>query len=217
VTEIKICGITNRDDAMRASELEVDFIGFIFYERSPRAVLSECVAPIVDELAGAVKPVGVFVDESPEHIAGVCERCGLYAAQLHGAESPGAFAALPLRLWRSVRCGAGHCRPDPADWTVERFVVDADVPGRYGGTGQRADWTKAEALARRYPVMLAGGLTSDNVTQAIRAVGPRGVDVVSGTEQRPGIKDPVKLEAFVNAVRSVDRDASREAAPTGKV
>jgi phosphoribosylanthranilate isomerase len=125
----------------------------------------------------------------------------LYAVQIHGDETAGEFRGAGLTVWRAVRLGGGTYRPDPASWPAERYVVDAAVPGQYGGTGRPADWQAASALARRFPVMLAGGLTPRNVADAVRAVRPVGVDVASGVEIEPGRKDRRKVAAFIGAAR----------------
>jgi phosphoribosylanthranilate isomerase len=209
--EIKICGITNVEDARAALALEVDYIGFIFYPKSPRAVTVEQVQRILGEVGGGSRSVGVFVNVSRGEVEAAVEACGLHAAQIHGDEDAEAFAGTSVRLWRALKVGPGGAEPDPAAWAADRYVVDAAVPGAYGGTGVTADWESAREVARVYPVLLAGGLNPQNVAIAIRAVDPRGVDVSSGIELRPGRKDHARMEAFVKRAReTVARGRKRE-------
>jgi len=209
--EIKICGITNIEDARAALVLEVDYLGFIFYPKSPRAVTAEQVKQILGELEEPCKAVGVFVNSPCEEVEGVVEACGLYAAQIHGDETAEMFAGSTLRLWRALKLMPTGPVPDPKKWAAERYVVDAAVPGAYGGTGVTADWEVARDVACACPVLLAGGLTPDNVGVAIRAVQPLGVDVSSGVELGKGKKDHERLKAFVTQARKAaargDNDA----------
>ncbi len=199
--EIKICGMTSVEDARAALALEVDYLGFIFYPKSPRAVSAEQVKQILGELDAPCKAVGVFVNAPREEVEAAVDACGLYAAQIHGDESPDEFAGSALRLWRALKMMPGGPAPDPEAWAAERYVVDAAVPGAYGGTGVTADWEAAREVARQRPVLLAGGLTPENVVEAIRAVMPRGVDVSSGVELRPGVKDHGRMKEFVMRAR----------------
>jgi len=196
-TEVKICGMTRAEDVAAALDAGADYVGFVFYPKSPRAVTADRARRILDAQAGPCRAVGVFVNASPTEVERVVRTCALYAAQLHGREEPAAFADCPVRLWRAVWPGGGVVRVDPAAWRAERYVVDAAVPGLYGGTGVEADWNAAAALAAARPVMLAGGLTPDNVAAAVAAVRPRGVDVSGGVETAPGRKDHAAVRAFV--------------------
>ncbi len=200
--EIKICGLTCFEDAQAALDAGADYLGFVFHRGSRRHVTPGAAEAIISRFSGGVRAVGVFVNVSPDEALAVAEQCGLWAVQLHGSELPGPFADFPARLWRSVSYRAGRQSPDPAEWAADRFVVDASAPrGQYGGTGRVADWAAAAALARARPVMLAGGLSPENVASAIAAVRPVGVDVSGGVECMPGRKDPAKIRAFVRAVR----------------
>jgi len=201
--EIKICGITNVEDARAAVALDVDYLGFIFYPKSPRAVTAEQVKQVLDELGEPCKAVGVFVNSSREEVEATMAQCGLWAAQIHGDEEAAAFAGERVRLWRALKMMPTGPEPDPDAWMAERYVVDAAVPGAYGGTGVTADWEAARDVARERPVLLAGGLTPENVAVAIRAVMPRGVDVSSGVELRPGKKDHERMKAFVTRARKM--------------
>ena len=201
--EIKICGVTNSDDAAAAAGAGADYLGFVFYSESPRAVTAEDVVGILRDVAAPVRAVGVFVNESPEAVRRITEHCGLHAVQIHGDETADLFADFPFRVWRALRVSSDGCVPDPADWPACRYVVDAFVPGLYGGTGVVADWKRAAEIAALRPVMLAGGLTVENVGEAIRAVRPRGVDVSGGIEAGPGRKDMERLAAFMRRVREM--------------
>lgn len=200
--EIKICGTTNLDDARAAMDAGADFIGFVLYARSKRAVTPAQVASMIERLPAGARPVGVFVNEPPAFVAQVVRDCGLWAAQIHGDEDAAAFAGAGFRVWRAVHFADGGIRPQPENWPAERYVLDARAPGQYGGTGRTIDWEQAAGVAARVPSLLAGGLTPENVAAAIRAVRPLGVDAVSGVEAAPGRKDPARLAAFIRAARS---------------
>ncbi len=199
--EVKVCGLTNLEDARVALDAGADYLGFVIYDKSPRGVTVERVAEIMGALESGVRGVGVFVNESPSKIDSIVRRCGLYAAQIHGDEAASAFTAFPHRLWRAVWLQDGAGVPPPMEWTADRYVIDAAVTGLYGGSGVQADWDAASSLAQEYPVMLAGGLHPGNVADAIRCVKPMGVDVASGVEAEPGRKDHDAVKAFVAAAR----------------
>ncbi len=200
--EIKICGMTNADDVATALEYGADYIGFVLYDKSPRGITPQLLRKIMDSTDSNLKAVGVFVNESRDYVKKVVDDCGLYAAQLHGCEDPSSFVDFGPRTWRAVSLGEyDNCKVDLKEWAVDRFVVDAAVPGMYGGTGSLADWNKAAVIAEQYPVMLAGGLTPLNVAEAIAAVKPCGVDVSSGLEREPGRKDYQKMKTFMENAR----------------
>lgn len=204
--EIKICGLTSLGDARVALEAGADYLGFVLYERSPRAVPVDALASIVRGLGQGVRAVGVFVNASPAFVRETALRCGLSAVQIHGDESPEAFASMPVPVWRSLSVSAEGCKPEPAAWPAARYLADAAAPGAYGGTGTLADWDQAAVLAKRVPLMLAGGLTVANVAAAIRQVRPLGVDVSSGVEAEPGRKSHEAVRAFVAAARQAADD-----------
>lgn len=199
--EIKICGITNRDDALYALEAGADYLGFVVYRHSPRGITAMQAAKLLDSIDLPCRAVGVFVNMPTDDINTLAGDTGLAAAQLHGDEMPEDAQALCLPAWRALRVGDGSCSPDPGDWDVDRFILDANQPGRYGGTGQCADWDKAKELASRHCCMLAGGLTPDNVREAINRVRPAGVDVSGGVERAPGRKDREKVRQFILSAR----------------
>lgn len=213
-TRLKICGLTNLADAQLAVEAGADFLGFILYPKSPRYVPPATVRRIIQELsagrdAALPKTVGVFVDTQVEEIQVILDQTGLDLAQLHGDEPETALAALQGRGYKVVRpadaaaaqaalCFVNH----PADHAPQ-LLVDTYHPTLYGGSGQTGDWSLAEALMPDVPrLMLAGGLTPNNVGQAVTAVRPWAVDVASGVEAAPGRKDPAKLRDFAAAVRA---------------
>lgn len=216
-TVVKICGLTNIEDAQVALEAGADLLGFILYPKSPRYVEPEQVRDILqtvkqDEGARAAKFVGVFVNETPAYVRTTLDDTALDYAQLHSEEPPAvlqrlrpcAFKALrPANAAEAEHEAARYADLGPADGP--RWMIDAYDPHAYGGTGKRADWHTAAALARRYPgLLLAGGLTPENVAEAMRTVRPWGVDVASGVEAEPGRKDHERVREFVRAVRAVD-------------
>jgi phosphoribosylanthranilate isomerase len=196
---IKICGITRLTDARAAVVLGVHALGFVFWARSPRFVAASVARPIIDALPSEVVPVGVFVDPTAEELDLARRRAGIRVAQIHG-EAPD--QAVPgLEIVRVVHLEAGGSGFWPAVNGNATVLVDTFDPINRGGTGRPVDWARVAPLARTRPVILSGGLTAENVTEAIRQVRPSGVDVSSGVELSPGVKDPVKLAAFVAAVQ----------------
>ena len=201
MVRVKICGITNRADALCAVENGADALGFIFYARSPRYIPPERAAEIVRGLPPFATPVGVFVNEARERIDAILKLAGLRAVQLHGDEPPEACLGYSVPVIRAFRVGAGFdaaaLRACPAD----AFLLDTAKAGLYGGTGEAFDWALAREAASCGRIILAGGLTADNVAEAIRAVRPYAVDCGSGVEAEPGRKDHNKLAAFLCAAR----------------
>lgn len=216
MTTIKICGITNVDDARGALAAGADLLGFILYPKSPRYIEPGAVAVVLtalrDDRAKRQRPlrtVGVFVNEPLARVQAILGETGLDLAQLHGDEPAGMVTALAGRAFKAIRPpDAEQARAEAAQMAPlgpdagPAWLMDAYDPAAYGGTGRRADWHVAGELARRYPgLLLAGGLTPENVAAAVAAVQPWGVDVSSGVEASPGRKDPAKVRAFVAAVR----------------
>lgn len=201
---IKICGLTRADDARWAVEAGATAIGLVFWPTSPRAVTLTQAEAVVRAVAVDVLTVGVFVDATRAEIEHVMRRVPLGAAQLHGHESPAFVDALPWTVIKAMPVPAEGPLPDLAPWAGVRVLLDVHDPERRGGTGRQVDWARAAALAAARPVILAGGLTPDNVAQAVRQVRPAGVDVSSGVEHSAGVKDRARMRAFVEAVRSVE-------------
>jgi len=200
--EVKICGLTNRDDALAALDAGADYLGFVLYPKSPRGITPARMATILDGLGRPCRAVAVFVNVALAEVVRIASDCGLHAAQIHGDEPAEDFAGAPLPLWRAVRLEQGLPQPAPDAWRAERYVVDAAAPGLYGGSGEVADWLAVADFAGGYPTMLAGGLTPGNVADAVRAVRPLGVDVASGVEAEAGRKAIAKVRAFIRAAKS---------------
>jgi phosphoribosylanthranilate isomerase len=209
VTQVKICGITRLEDALLAAELGADLLGFNFYPGSKRYIdrgICKQISVELDRQGGAILKVGVFVNASLEEIESTLEECRLDLAQLSGDEAPSLLAALGERGFKSIRPRSldeafSTGRLMQKRKTPPVLLVDAFHTGEYGGTGQTADWENAAALAREYPLLLAGGLTPENIYQAMRRVRPWGVDVASGVESAPGVKDRAKMAAFIMTVK----------------
>jgi len=198
MTAVKICGITRLDDAQAAVALDANALGFVLWHGSPRHTTLADASHIIRALPPFVTPVGVFVDPTADDLAKAAD-AGLRLAQVHGTV-PGGRLRLPVLRAVHLSATAGEgIEPAVDDETV---LLDAHDPVRHGGTGQTVDWTRARAVAAIRRVVLAGGLTPANVGEAILTVRPYAVDVASGVERQPGIKDPLKLRAFINAVRS---------------
>lgn len=202
MTRIKICGIRRIEDAMLAAELGASALGFVFWPSSPRFLDPFHARPIVASLPPFVTTVGVFVDQPVSYVLGVAQLLNLGAVQLHGEESLEPYARGPQRVIKSVGVVDGRdCLPAvravPARATV---LLDAHDAVTRGGTGRRIDWQQAAAAARVRPVILSGGLNADNVRDAVDQVRPYAVDLSSGVESSPGVKDPVRLRALFAAL-----------------
>jgi phosphoribosylanthranilate isomerase len=210
---VKICGITRAEDAAAAVRHGAAAVGFVFWPGSPRRVDAARALAIGRELPSTVIKVGVFVNASPDEVAATIAEAGLDAAQLHGDEDALAYTRVPARLIKSVAPASlddvSRALRLPAHVTV---LVDAVDRERHGGTGRRASWPLAAAIARERPILLAGGLTADSVAEAIAVVRPWGLDVSSGVEDAPGIKSEPRIAALCAAVRAAEQtpDASRE-------
>ena len=203
---VKVCGITRLEDARVVVAAGGDAVGFVFWPKSPRFIDPYRARAIAAELPPFVTAVGVFVNQPPEYVNDVASLVGLGALQLHGDEPPALLSrfARPVIKGVAVDLAAldGSVESAMAEWPDRvTLLVDAKDPVRRGGTGRVADWGEAGRLASRRRVLLAGGLTPDNVGEAIDQVRPFGVDVSSGVEQSPGVKDAGRVLAFVNAVR----------------
>lgn len=197
----KICGITRLTDALHAVRHGATALGFVFWPRSPRYVTPGRAAGIIRELPGTVTPVGVFVNQPVDEIARVAAAAGITTIQLHGDEPPAYAAALGWPVWRAV--SLQDVNGALSDWPAETTIlVDAHDAARRGGTGRPIDWDKAAMIATRRRIVLAGGLTPENVQQAIAAVRPFGVDVSSGVEEAPGVKDFDKVARFLERARA---------------
>lgn len=199
--EVKICGLTNVADARWALEQGADYLGFVLYSRSPRGITAGMLCDILRQLPTEARAVAVVVNESAGFVRELVGMCRLCAVQYHGDEAAGTAAPGAVETWRAVRLVDGVWNPDPANWSADRYVMDAEVAG-YGGSGKVIDWEAARGFAAGRRAMLAGGLGPGNVAEAIRQVRPLGVDVASGVEQAPGRKDPGKVAEFIRAARA---------------
>ena len=208
---IKVCGITSPEDGLLAAEAGADAVGFVFWSMSPRRVDLERAAAISRLLPPFVLRVGVFVDASRVEMARAADAVGLDLLQLHGEEPPEAFVGLPRRALKAVRVGRGFKAEEALRYSGQAagLLVDTRLAGDTampGGTGVPFDWSLVKDLRAQVPFLaLAGGLSSENVASAIEAVRPDAVDVSSGVEAMPGRKDPARVRAFVEAVRSMER------------
>lgn len=205
--KVKVCGITNVEDAWTAVEAGADALGFIFYQQSLRYVVPAVASRIIAELPPLIVTVGVFVNEGMATVRSIMDTCGLAMAQLHGDENASYCHELSRPSMKALRLKDRGSLLALAEYQgrggVRGFVLDTFSELAYGGTGQVTDWALAADVAKSARVLLAGGLTPDNVTEAIRTVHPYGVDVSSGVESAPGKKDPAKVRAFLEAVRVV--------------
>lgn len=205
--KIKICGITNQEDAAAAVVAGADALGFIMYRKSPRFVEPAVARAIITGLPPFVLAVGVFVNETADRVRGLVDECGFALAQLHGDESALYCQSLGRPALKAIRLKDRGAFLALAEFhgraNVRGFLIDAFSDQAYGGTGQTVDWTLAKEAARSTPIILAGGLTPTNVADAISQVRPYGIDVSSGVEQSPGKKNQDKVKAFIQAARLV--------------
>ena len=213
MTWIKICGITNGEDAQTAVEAGADALGFVFHEKSPRKIDAKTAADIVATLPGKVEKVGVFVDDGPEQIHDIVEQSGLTATQIYLPRQ--VLGLQRYSLLKKIYVASGHDLTGDFLFSedfrklIYALLVDSGSTANHGGTGKRFDWAsrqeKIGELGGITPVIVAGGLTSSNVVEAMRRLQPWGVDVSSGVEATPGKKDPENIRAFVEAVRSAEQ------------
>jgi phosphoribosylanthranilate isomerase len=221
MTWVKICGMTNLEDALVAVEAGADAVGFVFYEKSPRCVSVETAREICNKLPSRLDKVGVFVNEPAESVSTIADDAGLTAVQLHGDEYKRPerypmrgkmFFSLPaVEILRDLH-GPSNFYGFPSLPNSAGVLLDSGSQEQRGGTGKTFAWGEAlflvSGLKRKYPVVIAGGLTPQNVAWAAEYLRPWGVDVASGVEARPGKKDPEKVRAFVKAVREFDAKVS---------
>jgi phosphoribosylanthranilate isomerase len=196
MTRIKFCGLTREADLETAVDLGIDAVGFVFWARSPRALSANEAAGLVRRLPESVTPVGVFVQPTRDEIAGAVEIAGIRVAQLHAMTDSSPVAGL-CELWVAATLQSSPLNV-PEDTTI---LLDAPDDERHGGTGRQIDWDAARHVTATRRVILAGGLTPRNVAEAIRRAQPYGVDVSSGIEERPGVKNATLMKDFVAAVR----------------
>lgn len=202
---VKVCGITRTEDAALCCRLGVHALGFNFYKGSSRFIEPEQAKEIAAAVPPFVYRVGVFVNQSDvKEVRRTAERVGLHALQFHGEETPEYCRGFgPWPVIKAFRVGGDFSPSLLWGFQVSAFLLDGFKPGEYGGTGVAAEWQMAAETAKTFPVILSGGLTVANVVEAVRRVEPLAVDVCSGVESEPGVKDPVKLEAFLQALRQL--------------
>lgn len=203
----KVCGVVDVDIALAAVGAGADAVGFVFYPPSPRAVTAEQAAAIAAQLPRETWRTGVFVDAGRDEIERVIEVVGLDFVQLSGDEPAAAAEGLSRHAFKALRVGqdtsAEAARSLAAPFASCTLLVDTAVAGEYGGTGRTGNWTAAAALAREHRLMLAGGLTADNVEEAIKTVRPWAIDVSSGLETEPGRKSPRLIQEFASVLETL--------------
>ncbi len=202
MARIKICGITNIEDALYAADLGVDALGFVFYSQSPRHIEPKKARKIIQQLPPFLAKVGVFVNETAARVNEIIELTGIDVVQLHGQEAPEYCQRFERKVVKAFRIAPDF---DPAQievYEVDAYLLDTYVRGIYGGTGEVFNWEIAKRAEQYGRIILAGGLNPGNIKEAICQVEPYGVDISSGVEIRPGEKDKRKLEQLVLQVRS---------------
>jgi phosphoribosylanthranilate isomerase len=205
-TRVKICGVTNVADAQAAAEAGADMIGLNFYEQSPRQISLATAVEISRALPPLVLRVGVFVNPAKALVMRVISECGLSLLQFHGDETSEFCTQFGLMSLKAFRIRDAESLNQLADYQTNAFLLDAHSRSGLGGTGEKFNWELAvEAQNFGKPIFLAGGLTPENVGDAVKRVRPFGVDVSSGVESAPGKKDPAKVSAFIQAVRNADQ------------
>lgn len=206
MTKVKICGNTNKHDAIIASQLGADMLGFIFSRKSKRYVEPRVAEDIINELPPYIMKVGVFVDEDPKKVLEIAEDTGLDALQFHGDETPEYCSRFrdSYKVIKAFRLKDKAGLEKINSYDVDYYLLDTYSPDSHGGTGRIFDWKILEDFEFLKPVILSGGLTPDNVGKAIKEVAPYGVDVASGVEMSPGKKDEAALKKFILNARKVD-------------
>jgi phosphoribosylanthranilate isomerase len=199
---VKICGVTRAEDALAAVRLGADALGFNFWPGSKRHITAAAARGIIARLPPFVTPVGVFVNQLEGEMRALAAETGIQVFQLHGDEPPELCARLPLPVVKAIPVDQVRALSRLLSYEVSAFLLDTPSRG-YGGSGEPFDWSLAEGVSEVAPVILAGGLTPENVAAAVRAVRPYAVDVASGVESSPGVKDMARMSRFFAAVREV--------------
>ncbi len=197
---VKICGVTRLSDALDAVRFGADALGFNFWPKSKRYCEPEAAAEIISRLPPFVVTVGVFVNQSRSHIQRVVARSGISTVQLHGDEAPELAPALSRPVIRALRVESKASLDEMARWSASAFLLDTPTAG-FGGSGKTFDWRLVKGAGKKAPILLAGGLNPANVADAVKQVRPYGVDVASGVESAPGIKDSKKMRRFITAAK----------------
>ncbi len=211
--QVKICGLTAPEMAVRCAEMGADAVGLVFFPKSPRHVSDAAARSICAALPEQVHKVGVFVDESEAVVLGKARYCGLTAVQLHGRETPETVRRLRaegLVVLKGLFASREPTLAAADDYDPTAFLLECGKGVLPGGNAAVWDWSGARDFGRQYPLVLAGGLSPENVAEAIAAAEPDAVDVSSGVETAPGVKDPDKMEAFIGAVKgAVEKRVAR--------
>ena len=204
--EIKICGITNMEDAVMAFAYGADALGFIFYEKSPRYVSPETAMRVIRNLPDDISKVGVFVNHDIQAVRQIYEFCGLDLIQLHGDESPAYCREFPQSiLIKAISPGNEEDLGIVNRYGVRAVIIDARESGLYGGTGKKSNWELAAKLKEMHLLVLSGGLNAGNILEGIKTVSPHAVDVSSGVELSPGKKDPKKVQSMIETVHAAGK------------
>lgn len=210
-TRIKICGLTRLEDVIAARDAGVDALGFVFAPRSPRRLESDLANSLACAVPAFISRVGLFQDQDAEHVARILDSVPLNLLQFHGSEPPDYCSQFGLPYIKAVSMRQPGALKDAEEAFADAagLLLDSHEPGGVGGTGEAFDWSRIEASA--VPVIIAGGLKPDNVGHVVRSFRPWGVDVSSGVESGPGVKDAALIRSFVQEVESGDRSNSQEA------
>ena len=203
MVRVKICGITTVEDALQAVAAGADALGFVFHDKSPRNISPENAGAIIRALPPFVQTVGLFVNAPIQLVNDISYACGLDLAQFHGDESPEFCALVKRRLIKAFRIKDRESLAPLGSYRVAGYLLDAWVPSAYGGTGHSFNWELAMEAKRFGTIILAGGLTPENVSQAVAQVAPYAVDVSSGVESAPGRKDPEKVREFIRQAKGL--------------
>jgi phosphoribosylanthranilate isomerase len=205
VIQVKVCGITNEEDALCAAKLGAAALGFIFYPSSPRNIKPADARKIVSVLPDELVKVGVFVNESVTEVKRIVEYCGLDMIQLHGDESPAYCREFPAsQVIKAVQLKNDDDFNQASGYDVAAILVDSRHAGLYGGTGKKANWELACRIKNKKPLILSGGLNEGNIAEAIKAVTPNALDINSGVELKPGKKDHAKMARIFDIIRHAD-------------
>jgi phosphoribosylanthranilate isomerase len=205
---VKICGITNLENALMATDFGADALGFVFAKGSPRTITPDAARNIINKLPPFIIPVGVFVDSPAEEILSIIERTGIQCVQLHGNESPLEYTKINVPIIKVFRVDEHFQANTLLRFPATAYLLDTFVKGTAGGTGKTFDWNIALAAKTYGRIILAGGLTPGNIRDAIQKVQPYGVDISSGIESVPGKKDKRKLQQFFTAIHSLQMEQS---------
>ncbi|MBJ6751186.1 phosphoribosylanthranilate isomerase [Geomonas anaerohicana] len=201
MTKVKICGITSEDDALMAVDAGADALGFVFFDKSPRFIGAAAAQKIIAKLPPFIQVVGLFVNADIDVVNSTADCCGLDIIQLHGEESPEYCRLVNRRVMKAFRVRGPESLTPLAEYHVSAYLLDAYSPNAYGGTGEVFDWECAITAKGQGRIVLAGGLTPDNIAEAVTRVRPYGVDVSSGVEASPGKKDPGKVRRFIQLAK----------------